>query len=300
MIRNRSYFRLWIIVIILLISSLACALDLSQFQPAEDPEVAFETQVAELVNEQKGKTQPEGENDPTQAAETAIAENVETSVPVENTLLPSDTPMITATNTQAATATLLADDPSLVLGDPDWQDTFDNANNWTEFDVTFSKVDISGGYLYMTAKDKDGGSRWTVTWRKVKDYYMEVEAETPAVCAGLDRYGLLVRAPDTSSGYILEFSCDGKYRFWKWDGSDADVFIKWTGDSAINSGPNKVNRVGVLVEGEDYKLYANGKLLGEFSNPDYNEENRFGLVVAAKETNSITIKFDNLKYWLLP
>jgi len=119
----------------------------------------------------------------------------------------------------------LADDDSLVqrteadvdaaiasLGAPTWTDSMDSAGRWymlsTE-NVTFKMED---GSLVMEVQEGGGYDEWGLAAAAdITDFYLEITARMGDQCSGIDRYGLIFRAPDPSQGYIFEFSCDGRY-----------------------------------------------------------------------------------------
>lgn len=228
---------------------------------------------------------------------------VESTEPPPTSTLP---PVNTATATQTPTLTpppsptSPAGDPKESLGNPDWVDRFDKDDNWYLYDESKSRAEIKDGKFFYTQIETRGFDEWTVSWPEIKNFYLEVSAQTPSACSGRDRYGLLFRAPDTTQGYLLAFSCGGEYRLHKWDGSKSTELIGWTSSTAILSGPNKINRLGVKAEGDKISVYANGVFLGEATDSSYTAENRFGLFIAAVNTPNFTIVFDDISYWKLP
>ena len=214
--------------------------------------------------------------------------------------IPTSTPAPSATNTQVPTATFPADDPATVLGNSDFHDAFNNANNWSEYDLAGSKAEVKDGKFVFTKKTIQFGAHWTVSWPKIEDYYLQVSVETPAACSGFDRYGLIFRAPSPSEGLLFQVSCNGQYRIAKWDGSEMTFPVDWTPSAAINAGPNQVNRIGVMAQGSTIKVYVNGTELASVVDTDYVGEYRYGLLVGAADSEPFTVKFDDLRYWLLP
>jgi hypothetical protein len=76
-------------------------------------------------------------------------------------------------------------------------------------------------------------------------------------------------------------------------------FIAWKTHAAINAGANKVNRLGVMMNGNKLSMYANGVLLGEVLDNTWLEGN-FGIFAGAHESTKFTLKVDELDYWKLP
>lgn len=219
---------------------------------------------------------------------------------VPPTDIPTNTPEPSATETLAPTATYPADDPAVTLGNPDFRDRFDNDNNWSEYDASGSKAEIKNGQLVYTKKVIAGRSRWTVSWHKIENYYLEVSAQTSGACSGYDRYGFIFRAPEPNAGLLLMVSCNGSYRIAKWDGSDMVFLVEWTHSNEINAGPNQTNRIGVMAQGSTIKVYINGKEITTVMDNDYVGEYRFGLLVGGGDSEPFVVKYDDLAYWLLP
>ncbi|MEK6256336.1 MAG: hypothetical protein N2C13_03340 [Chloroflexota bacterium] len=233
-------------------------------------------------------------------ASTDVPPGEEPATDIPATAAPSNTPEPTATNTLEPTATFTADDPAVTLGNPDFNDPFNNANNWSLYDAAGSKVEIKDGQFVFTKKTIQYGSQWTVSWPKIEDYYLQVTARTSGTCSGFDRYGLIFRAPEPNAGLLFMVSCNGSYRLAKWNGSDMTFIVDWTHSSDINAGPNQTNRIGVLVQGSTIKLFANGNELTSVVDIDYVGEYRFGLLAGAADSEPFVVKFDDLAYWLLP
>jgi hypothetical protein len=229
-----------------------------------------------------------------------------TALPTDTPPPPTETPTASPTpeNTPDGTATITltpdVNDPKNSLGNATFSDAFENGSSWFEYSTSQSSVSVEGGELLYTIYQNQQGSIWTLSWMEVKNYYVEVIAETPTTCSGKDRYGIIFRAPDTDQGYIYAFSCDGSYRLSSWDGSLWTVLVNWTSSDAINAGPNQINRVGVWVEDQQIKLYANNVLLNQLQDNKFDGENRMGLVLGSENTNDFTVRFDNFRYWALP
>ncbi len=77
--------------------------------------------------------------------------------------------------------------------------------------------------------------------------YIEATIRTRE-CQSSDHYGLIFRVPEegsVNSGYLLGFTCDGRYWLRAWDGEKMETLISLTSASAIQAGSNKTNRIGV-------------------------------------------------------
>ena len=68
--------------------------------------------------------------------------------------------------------------------------------------------------------------------------------------------------------------------------------------SAINTGSNQTNRLGVLAQGGKISLYANGSLVDEINDTTYTN-GYFGAFVAANKTAGFRVDLEQIKLWKL-
>jgi len=183
------------------------------------------------------------------------------------------------------------------LGDPAWRDTFDGSANWYMLATSNVQYAVTNGTLVMTALNAGTADEWNISYQPaIRNFYLEATFKTGAQCSGLDRYGFLFRAPGPNNGYVLGFSCDGRYRIYKWDGANYTGLVEWTSNSNIHSGPNKTNRMGILAQGDSLKLYANGKILTSITDSSY-AEGQFGLFIGSPNTANLQVFVDEVSYW---
>lgn len=187
----------------------------------------------------------------------------------------------------------------LNLGTPTWRDTFDSAANWYLLETENTLWNVKNGRLSMKASSAGNEDEWGISTKPaLEDFLLEAVFITGDKCSGLDRYGVLVRSPDPNSGYVFGFSCDGRYRLYKWDGENYTAIQGWRQASSILTGPNQTNRLGFYTQGQSIKLYANGKLIAEFTDSTY-DEGRFGLFIGSANTENLEIFVDEISYWIL-
>ncbi len=194
---------------------------------------------------------------------------------------------------------VVAGDGELQLGSPDWRDPLDNGNAWYLLTTANTEFEVDDGKLRMLSRQPGFGEEWgLVTKGPLTDFYLEATFITGEECSGKDRYGVLVRAPDPNSGYVYGFSCDGRYRIYKWDGENYRALQEWTSSGFILSGPEQTNKLGIWLEGNTIKLYANGKLLVELEDNEF-DNGRFGLFIGSANTNNFEVFVDEVAYWEL-
>lgn len=190
-------------------------------------------------------------------------------------------------------------DPAQVLGNPNGQDHFDTADNWTLFDSKCFKSEITGGKYVMTAKGSKDYSCWEVSWPNIQNYYLETLVQTPAACDPNDRFGLVFRGPDYYSGYLFGLTCDGRYYLNVYDGQKTTELVRLASSPAIQTGKGQVNRIGVMAYGSKYILYANGAFLTQVYDYTFTQQGKIGYFVRAGSEQPYTVHFDDLKVWLL-
>ncbi len=187
----------------------------------------------------------------------------------------------------------------LGLGEPTWRDSFASGANWYLVSTDDTIFKVEDGQMVLEAINTGTIDEWGLSSRpKLRNFYLEVIAKTGASCSGLDRYGVLVRAPDSSQGYVYGFSCGGSFRIYKWDGETYTGLKAWTSSPYILAGPNQTNRLGIRVEGDKFKLYANGNMMAEVSDSTY-DEGRIGLFIGSQNTENFKVFLDEVAYWVL-
>jgi hypothetical protein len=227
-------------------------------------------------------------------APTAPTPQVQPGAPATTTPTPSNfTP-------EANPPTPIPGDPAKILGAPDSKDTFDNANNWHLYDNACYTSEITGGKYNMTAKGLPGVLCWEVTTTVVKDFYLETYYQAPTNCLSDDRFGVFFRTPDNQRGYLFGINCEGKYSLTKWDGHTNEIIIPPTDSGQISAGSSQINRIGVLVQGSHFRLYANGAALMDTDDGAFPGPGKIGYFIQASNNQKYTATFDDLSVWNLP
>jgi hypothetical protein len=243
-----------------------------------------------------------------QATSAATATTAATAAPTKAATSAS-TAAATATKAPATstptgpTATASASDPRTKLGTPTWTDKMDKGDNWpTGTDpAAFTEIAFNNGFMELTSlKNKDG---WRLSRESLGNAYLEMTVNS-GTCLPADRYGVIVRVPNAAEanrGYLLGFTCDGKFAIRKWDGvaNSMTTFVNWKANAAINAGADKTNRLGVMMQGNKLSLYANGVLLAEVPDNTWSQ-GVFGIFAGAQESASYKLKVDQVDYWTLP
>ncbi len=187
---------------------------------------------------------------------------------------------------------------TLNLGTPTVADPMNSAARWYLLNTPDARFEMGAGKLLLHALTPGMLDSWALSsYPPLGDGFVEATFITGDTCTGLDRYGLIVRAPDPTQGVVVEFSCDGRYRIYTWDGSNYTALHRWAHGAGIHAGPDKTNRMGVWLEGNTVKLYANRVLLASVSQSQYSAPGKFGLVIASEKTADFTVAVDEVDYW---
>jgi hypothetical protein len=187
----------------------------------------------------------------------------------------------------------------LNLGAPTWSDSMDNADNFYLLDTENTKFSRGDGVLEMKSIKAGSSEEWDIsTQPSLEDYYLQATFITGDTCSGLDKYGLLTRAPDPDKGYVFEFTCDGHYRLYTWDGKNYNALQEWYSAASIKAGPSQSNVMGIWLKGTTIRLYANGHKIAEFTD-DMFDHGQFGLVIGSVNTDNFTVSVDKVEYWKL-
>lgn len=186
-----------------------------------------------------------------------------------------------------------------ILREPDFSDSLVTTNNWFLLETPNVKFTGGNGVLLMTANRPGKNDEWGLAnISPLKDFYLELTFTTLDSCSGLDRYGVIARAPDPNQGYVYGFSCDGRFRLYKWDGLRYQPIQEWKSSPQIKAGPNQTNRLGFYVLGEQIQLFANGQLISQYTDSTFSE-GRFGVFIGADQTSNFQVNLEEALYWKL-
>ena len=263
---------------------------------------AAETIIAQLTEVVETLTPAATEGPLPEPTQTAVISDInETALPTTAPTAAPTEPAATATSPPPPTPTLDASDPKAGLGDPAFYDTFTNGDSWPLYTDKHVSFEVKDSNLVKTAFNPDRYNGWILTWPVISDFYLEMTTKTQQ-CSGQDQYGTMIRAVKTDQGYIgylYGISCDGHYSLRRWNGQKYVQLIDWTPSEHINAGSNQTNRIGLMANGSQFSMYANGKLIGEFQD-DTHGEGRFGVFIGSVNTPDVKFLVDEIAYWDLP
>lgn len=244
---------------------------------------------------------------PAEAQPTVAPESAATSAPQEVASEPTATqPPPAATSTPLTTF-----DPYATYGDPKYENRMEVANpgEWAQPeterlpDNRNITLQFSGGELEVTGW-RPGFSTWWFSYHTISDAYIEMRFNSED-CSGEDAYGVIFRGPPhragESYGYIVGFTCEGRVWVYRLDGVDpwdAEVLFDEDRSSAINTGPDERNVMGVRADGDQITVFANDVQIAQVEDDQF-EEGRIGVYVRAAGFDGYTYRVTRFAYWTL-
>ena len=235
----------------------------------------------------------------TQSAQTVVADLTQ-NAPVPTEIPPTFTPEPTPTlPPPTPTYSPVEGDPAIELGEPDGIDTFDSPANFGSLGNRCFQSQVTNGQFVMAALGQPDLYCWTTSWPTLQDFYIETTAIMPDACAPGDNFGLLVRSPDSVSGYLFGLNCAGEYSLLLMTGGSVTELIPPAGSEFIQSGSGQINRMGIGAYGGDFYLYANGNYLTKAADFTYVQPGDLGYYINASTSNPFVSHYEELKVWVL-
>lgn len=111
-------------------------------------------------------------------------------------------------------------------------------------------------------------------------------------------YGLLLREQPGGNFYFFAVTGLGSFGFWKSVDQEWTELVPWTAADAIAAGVGATNRLGALVEGSTFTLFANGEPLAQVDDSSFSGG---GVALAAGtfDAGGAEVAFDNVSLWPL-
>jgi hypothetical protein len=277
-------------------------------EPSPTPDIVA-TQVAQRLTQFPTPTKagaPQATNTlsvPLVSPTAQAATTTPSSTPAPATPSQTFTPTKVGTNTPTKTLTPIPGDPRAALGAPTWKENFQKASTWgldTPYDDGHTRVTIAGNKIILKSYDANGWTGWRMlTNPKIENFYLEATLQVQT-CSGNDTYGLIFRSPDNFKGYWLNITCDGRFSLQAGDINSSSELVMLKTSDLVKAGSNQTNRIGVMAKSSQIKLYANGKLLEEFSDQTYPSAGAFGYFIAGEKTAGFTVESPEIAYWINP
>jgi hypothetical protein len=243
---------------------------------------------------------------------TLDAEPTLTPIPPTNTpepVIATNTPALPTatvffTETPTLTPTVSNEDPLGYLGPAAGRDTLDSGAGFgldeEGYEDDYVRMRISEGSLFIHNFSTVGWRGWRVRPPKIQNGYIEGTFTTHS-CLGSDQYGLVVRAPEyaTGIGYYFGLTCDGRFNLVRWTEDGTSVVISNTQSDAIRTGSGQINRAGVMLRGDNLRLYVNGRVVQEVTDDAISAAGFYGPFISGV-SGTMVVSLDEIAYWNLP
>jgi hypothetical protein len=160
-------------------------------------------------------------------------------------------------------------------------DDFEEGDSgWVKLSGTWSVIDDCGDKVYSGTATGDEQITYALSAGTYSDF--TIEAELKAVNS-MGHYGLILREDGSGNhyGFYLNAypSSQGKYWFGYWDGSYNPI-VGWTDSGGAYTDANTWNKVKVIANGYEFKLYINGILVNTVTDTtEYAASGYAGLII---------------------
>ncbi len=129
------------------------------------------------------------------------------------------------------------------------------------------------------------------------DVYVEVTVTTEFCGADLDAYGILFRV-QTERNYRMAFTCSGQIHLERDLGFILEGAKAWQPAPGLLSGAPAENRIGLLIRGSEFRVFAAGLEVYSTNEPLI-PSGRLGLFARTEKSNLLTVAFRDLVVYSL-
>jgi hypothetical protein len=175
----------------------------------------------------------------------------------------------------------------------------DATSGWDEFDDD----DTWAGYVdgeYGIGVYRTNYMAWGNPEPEQEFAGFQVEVDARQVEGPVDNnFGLLIRyQPDDDSFYWFQISADGYYSFDLRQDGEWTSLVDWVESDAIQQGLAATNRLKVICQESQFRLYVNDVLLGEVTDSSLGLGS-VGLAAGTFDEPGVVIHFDDLSVYAL-
>lgn len=140
---------------------------------------------------------------------------------------------------------------------------------------------------------------WSLNQQIAEDqldtFYLEVDIEQVAGPQDAE-YGVVFRFVDGDNFYAYYLSGHGTFSLWRKVDGEWLALIPWSTSQAMTTGEGAVNRLGLLVEGDQMTLFINDVVVGQATD-DSLTGGQLGLIAGSFEAGGVAALFDNFDFW---
>lgn len=129
------------------------------------------------------------------------------------------------------------------------------------------------------------------------DFYTEADmsfVQRPEGATG----GLILRLQDSDNFYYYAVDAAGYYSLQKKVGGVWVELVPWTTNDLFDGEEGAVNRIGILLEGDQLAITLNGVVVGEVQDADL-DTGTVALMAGAGASAGVEVSFDNFVLWNL-
>jgi hypothetical protein len=172
-----------------------------------------------------------------------------------------------------------------------------NTAPWREERSEKSAHFVQGGQLHLKVEAPK-----TTAWvgpqgaESLRDFLLEVEVSH--VAGPLDNEMGIVFRRGESGFYYFKISSDGYYALSRFRSGQWEPLIKWTASSAVKTGAQARNLLGVLASGASLTLMVNDVVLATISDSAFTT-GAFALAAGTYDKGGVEVAFDDLNIWEL-
>jgi C1A family cysteine protease len=181
---------------------------------------------------------------------------------------------------------------SVSVGSCPYSDDFSNpSSGWPTADDPAYKLEYVGGEYRILMKNTNWWSGGTSGY-ECTDGSIEVDGRFASSVYG--SYGILFGITPSWDTYLFQVSGTQSYSLMKLRGGSWQTLVIWTFSSSINAGQAR-NHLGVVRNGSQISLYANGHSLTTVTDSSFMGKLRVGLAATAYTLPNVDARFDNFR-----
>ncbi len=172
---------------------------------------------------------------------------------------------------------------------------FESVGDWSENTIDGNETEIQNGLLKIRHLNPNALIFENIPRVKMRNFYFQVDARLVEGSAMYSCYGISFRWQDSPNSMYIFYVCEDQtfsVTFWSEITGYEDVTTGWVKSNNIR--PEK-NRLGVLAQDEDVKLFVNDQLAFSFIDDRTVDVGDIALTVAAfNNSTEATFEFDNV------
>jgi hypothetical protein len=222
------------------------------------------------------------------------------------TLIPTDTPSPTLTNTATTvwfppTDTPTAMPTQVVQPTVDEKpsvenellaDNFTNPAQWSTSQTAAGSVAFGDQELTLAVSQPKAALLSLSKVSLPENYYLEITVDL-SLCKGGDAYGLLLRASSPTDYYRYAISCTGQLRLERVKNSQLAIVQDWTPAGQIPPGSPLLLKLGVWAAGSQMRFFINNEYQFGASDPVFTG-GVLGVFARSAGDTPVTVSFSDL------